>query len=93
MRINPQGVYTRAIEDYDYVVPRSGYFFEVRTCCKLCFASHRHFCAARALKRRTACSLARSVTPACEQMTEDVQAFEAASDNPVCSVSSTTTET
>lgn len=30
MRINPQGIYARAIEEYDYVVPRGGYFFEVR---------------------------------------------------------------
>lgn len=32
VRINTHGVYARAIEDTDYIVPRGGYFFEVRSC-------------------------------------------------------------
>ena len=30
MRINPHGMYARAIEETDYIVPRGGYFFEVK---------------------------------------------------------------
>jgi hypothetical protein len=30
VRINPHGMYARAIEETDYIVPRGGYFFEVK---------------------------------------------------------------